>query len=128
MIAIRRLNNSILYTEGLSKGMQATKSVYEIKCINEKMTWNTQDTNLRWYVPKANMDDTIYGQGTARSTLGHSFTTPRSWVSMGVVCYTCISLFHCTDSIIIRWSLMQICPSWDVSLTCIRDLVFVIET
>ncbi len=40
------------------------------------MTWNTQDTNLSSYVPKANVDHTISGQGTADSTLDHSATTP----------------------------------------------------
>ncbi len=40
------------------------------------MTWNTQDTNLSWYVPKANIDHTIRGQGTAVSTSDHSATTP----------------------------------------------------
>ncbi len=35
--------------------------------------------NLSWYVPKANMDHTISGQGTAISTLHHSATTPRAY-------------------------------------------------
>ncbi len=42
------------------------------------MTWNTQDTNLSWYVPKANVDHTRSGQGTAVNTLDHSATTPRT--------------------------------------------------
>ncbi len=41
----------------------------EMKFTNEKMTWNTQDTNLRWYVSKANVDHTIRGQWTVISTL-----------------------------------------------------------
>ncbi len=44
----------------------------EMKCTNEKMTSNTQDTNLSSYVPKANVDHTISG------TLDHSTTTPRT--------------------------------------------------
>ncbi len=32
---------------------QAAQSVNEMKCTNEKMTCNTQDTNRSWYVPKA---------------------------------------------------------------------------
>ncbi len=40
------------------------------------MTWNIQDTNLSWYVPKANVDHTKNDQGTAVSTLDHSATTP----------------------------------------------------
>ncbi len=43
-----------------------------MKYTNEKMTWNTQNKDLSWYVPKANVDDTISGQGTAISTLDHS--------------------------------------------------------
>ncbi len=74
--AIRRLNKYILYAEGLSKGTQSTQSVNEIKRINEKMTWNTQDMNLSSYVSKANVDHTISGQGTAISTLDHLATTP----------------------------------------------------
>ncbi len=34
--------------------------------------------NLSWYVPKANVDHTINGQGIAVSTLDHSATTPRA--------------------------------------------------
>ncbi len=37
--AIRKLNKYILYAEGLSKAMQATQSVNEMKCTNKKMTW-----------------------------------------------------------------------------------------
>ncbi len=44
------------------------------------MTWNTQDINLSWYVPKANVDHTISGQGTAFSTLDHLATTPRAMI------------------------------------------------
>ncbi len=32
---------------------QAAQSVNEMKCTNEKMTCNTQDTNRSWYVPNA---------------------------------------------------------------------------
>ncbi len=42
------------------------------------MTWNTQDMNLSWYVPKPNGDHTISVKGTAVSTLDHAATTPRS--------------------------------------------------
>ncbi len=34
--------------------------------------------NLSSYVPKANVDHTISGQGTGISTLDHSATTPRA--------------------------------------------------
>ncbi len=50
----------------------------EMKCTIEKMTRNTQDTNLSSYVPKANVDHTISGQGTGISNLDHLATTPRT--------------------------------------------------
>ncbi len=34
--------------------------------------------NLSSYVPKANVDHTISGQGTGIDTLDHSATTPRT--------------------------------------------------
>ncbi len=49
----------------------------EMKCTNEKMTCNTQDMNLRSYVPNTNVDHTISGQGTGISTLDHSATITR---------------------------------------------------
>ncbi len=61
-----------------------------MKCTNEKMTWNTQDTNLSWYLPKANVDHTISGQGTSDSTLDHSATTPRAtmfFICLGMYIY-----------------------------------------
>ncbi len=42
------------------------------------MAWNTQDMNLGWYIPKANVDQNISGQETAFYTLDHSGTTPRT--------------------------------------------------
>ncbi len=36
---------------------------WKIKCKNEKMIWNAQDTNLINYVPKANVDHTIHSHG-----------------------------------------------------------------
>ncbi len=33
----------------------------EMKYTDEKMTWNTKDMNLSWYVPKANVDHTVSG-------------------------------------------------------------------
>ncbi len=78
-LAIKRLNKYILYVDGLSKGTPATSSVKnEMKSANEKMTWNTQDMNLSWYVHKANVEHTISGQQTAISTLDYSTTTPRA--------------------------------------------------
>ncbi len=55
--AIRRLNKYMLYGKGFLKAhTQATQS--EMKCTNEKMTWNTQDTTsldmcprLMWITP-----------------------------------------------------------------------------
>ncbi len=51
--------------EGFLKARRPPKVSNEIKCINKKMTWNTQDMNLSWYVSKANVDHPIIGQGTA---------------------------------------------------------------
>ncbi len=58
-----------------------------MKCTNEKMTWNTEDTNLSWYVPKANVDHTISGQGTAVSTLSHLATTTRMSIRFTLICF-----------------------------------------
>ncbi len=60
------------------KARRPTKVSNEMKYTNEKMTWNTQDTNLSSFVPKANADHTISGQGTSISTLGDSATIPRA--------------------------------------------------
>ncbi len=76
MISIQRLDKNILS----SKGTQATQSVtWNEMYKNEKMTWNAQDTNLSSYVPKANVDHTISGQGTTTSTLNYSATRPM-WI------------------------------------------------
>ncbi len=60
------------------KAHRPPKVLNEMKCTNEKMTWNTQDTNRSSYVPKANVDHTISGQGTGITTLDYSATTPRA--------------------------------------------------
>ncbi len=44
------------------------------------MTWNTQDTNVSWYISTANVDHTISGQWTAISILDHLVTTPRAYL------------------------------------------------
>ncbi len=74
--AIQRLNKYIL--KGVPETRRSPKVSNEMKCTNEKMRWNTQDTNLSWYVPKVNVDHTIRVQETAISTLHHSATTPRA--------------------------------------------------
>ncbi len=48
----------------------------EMKYTNTKMTCNTQDTNQSSYVPNANVDHTISGQGTGINTLDR--TTPMA--------------------------------------------------
>ncbi len=85
--AIRILNKYILYSKGFLKAHMPPKVTNEMKCTNEKMTWNTQDTNLSIYVPKANVDHTISGQGTDISTLDHSATTPQPQLDL------CISIW-----------------------------------
>ncbi len=74
--------NTYYMLTGFLKARRPPKVSNEMKCINEKMTWNTQDTNLSWYVPKANVDHTIRGQGTAITTLDHSATTPRASIDI----------------------------------------------
>ncbi len=62
--------------KGFLKGKQVTQNAK----WNEMYKWKddmwypgAQDMNLSWYVPKANVDHNIKGQGT--STLDHSVTT-----------------------------------------------------
>ncbi len=50
------------------KAHRPPKVSNEMKWTNEKMTWINQDMNLSNYVPKANVDHTISGQGTGIST------------------------------------------------------------
>ncbi len=65
--------------KGFLKAHMPPKVSNEMKCTNNKMTWNTQDTNLSsCYVPKANVDDTLSDQGTGISILHHLATTPRA--------------------------------------------------
>ncbi len=70
--AIRRLNKYILYRKGFLKACRPPNlSNVQMKGWS---TWNTHVTNLNWYMPKANVDDTISGQETTVSTLDHSHT------------------------------------------------------
>ncbi len=64
--------------KGFLKASRPPKVSNEMKCTNEKMTRNTQDTNLSSYVPKANVDQIVSGQGTGISSLDHLATTPRA--------------------------------------------------
>ncbi len=70
--------NTYYMIKDFLKTCRPPKVSNEMKCTNEKMTWNTQDTNLSSYVPTANVDHTISGQETGISTLDHSATTPRA--------------------------------------------------
>ncbi len=65
--------NKYYILKGFLKAHMPPKVSNEMKCTNEKMTWNTKDMNLSSYVPKANVDHTI-----RISTLGHSVTIPRA--------------------------------------------------
>ncbi len=69
--------NTHYMLKSILKVRKPPKMSNEMKCTNEKMTWHTQDTNLSWYMAKANVDHTISGQRTVISTLDHSATTPR---------------------------------------------------
>ncbi len=68
--------NTYFMLNGFLNACSPPKVSHEMKCTNEKITWNAQDANLGSYVPKANVDHTINGQGTVTSTLDHSATTP----------------------------------------------------
>ncbi len=70
--------NTYYMLKGFLKARMPPKVSNEMKYTNEKMTWNTQNTNLSSYVPKANVGHTISGKGTSISTLDHSVTTPRA--------------------------------------------------
>ncbi len=76
--------NTYYMLKGFLKASRPPTVTNEMKCTNEKMTWNTQDTNLNSYVPKANVDHTISGQGTGISTLDHSASTPRTYCMLNV--------------------------------------------
>ncbi len=70
--------------KGFLNARMPPKLSNEMKCTNENMMWNTQDTNLSSYVPKVNIDHTISGQGTGISTLDHLATTPRTEANITV--------------------------------------------
>ncbi len=67
--------------KGVLKARSPPKVSNEMKCINEKLAWNTHDTNLSSYVSKAKVDHTISRQGTGISTLDHSLpqNMKHSW-------------------------------------------------
>ncbi len=65
--------------KGFQKARRQPKVSTEMKCTNEMMIWNTQDTNLSSYVPKANVDHTISWQGICINTLDHSATTSHNF-------------------------------------------------
>ncbi len=70
--------NTYYILKGFLKARRPHKVSNETKCTNEKMTWNTQDTNLSSYVPKTNVDHTISGQETGINILDHSAITQRA--------------------------------------------------
>ncbi len=76
--------NTYYMLKGFLKACRPPKVSNEMKCTNEKMKWNTEDTNLSIYVSNADVDRTINsGQGTGINTLNHSATTPHltcSWL------------------------------------------------
>ncbi len=98
-----------------------------MKYTNEKMTWNTQDTNLSWYVPKANLDHTISAQGTADSTLDHSASTPLKLFTYLQWMLILISCLHLLMAIKVhnKYNTTQlgICPT--LSLSLIGGTVFI---
>ncbi len=92
--------NKCYMLEGFLMSCRLPKMSNEMKCTNEKMTWNTQDMNLSWYITKTNVDYTISGQWMVISTLDHLATTPRvfmkdGWFSWMLPYKLCIC-GHCT--------------------------------
>ncbi len=92
--------NTYYKLKGLLKARRPPKVSNEMKCTDEKMTWNTQDTNMSSYVSKANVDHTTSGQGTGISTLDHSATTPRV---MGITHWDWWDFPDLTDIHTVHW-------------------------
>ncbi len=55
--------------KGFLKARRPPKVSNGMKCTNEKMTWNTQDTNLSRYVPKANGISTLDDLATTQRAI-----------------------------------------------------------
>ncbi len=51
--------NTYYMLQGFLKAHMPPKVSDEMKCTNKKMIWNTQDTNLSWYLPNVNVDHII---------------------------------------------------------------------
>ncbi len=80
----------------------------EMKCTNEKRIWNNQDTNLSWYVRKANVDHTISGQETALSTLDHSATTLGYHLNPTLYTKTWEGVYFSIPGMVPHWSVFRI--------------------
>ncbi len=81
--------------KGFLKASSPPKVSNEMKCTNKKMAWNTQDTNLGWYVPKANVDHTISGYETAVSTFDHPATSASN-MTYSTYSPNYALIIHCT--------------------------------
>ncbi len=130
--------NTYYMLMGFLKARRPPKESNEMKCTNENMTWNTQDTNLSSYVPKANVDHTISDQGTGISTLYHSATTPRTpmchFMDWSHPCYLS---YITTDPLGLRWcgsfntcvvypqTINNTCDQWHTHFRCfLRSQLF----
>ncbi len=82
--------NTFYMLKGFLRTRMPPKVSNEMKSTNEKMTWDTQDTNLRSYVPKANEDHTISGQGIGISIL------PLSHLYQDIMLYICVCSRWCS--------------------------------
>ncbi len=74
-------NNFFSFALGVVAEWSKVLTIYGVIHIG---LWHisAQDMNLSSYVPKANVDHTISGQGTGISTLDHPATTPRAFASI----------------------------------------------
>ncbi len=106
--------NTYHMLKGFLKACSPPKVSNEMKCMDKKMTWKTQDTNLSSYVPKANVDHNVSGQGTGMSTLYHLATTPRVNIILKIVlqiydynydcpCYFIINIENTTYTKTKKW-------------------------
>ncbi len=87
LFAIWRLNKYILYGKGFLKAHKPPKSVK----WNEMYKWKDDMKHPGYeYVPNANVDHTISGQGSAVSTLDHLATTPRAFLEIAMSIHSCL--------------------------------------
>ncbi len=77
--------------------------------------------NLSSYVPKANVDHTIFGQGTAIITLDYSATTPRAiWLFPCLVVLR-VSVFYIANQLLFVWTCVR---NHNLAACQFRDILY----